>query len=657
MNTGERQEGDKAVSGFREKESFGRYFQIKLFLSFAATCGIMLWLAFEIFYGEASKMILHQSGVDTGYQLDQTEAFVDNLHSEAMHMLQLLMLDLEEEQFLNQEITDETKRVRAAQGLFDKMKAIPNNYTYVDSVFYFTKDGMVMGVSSGCQRYVVNGTDPVEYQGASMFEREVYQAVLNDKAQYSWSGGLKRSDFHFYSVEEDTHYLTFMAKINVRYGDPVVMVLNIREDYLSALYEGTDPGSVHERYIVDADGMVVSSPNKNRIGQKAEPEETDAERKENGSPSGLQRNGQQIYTMDRAKGEVQVVSKQLDAAGWSIVNETPVSWLNRDVDALKRYRVIILTVSLLAALLLSRFWIQRITEPLMKLNREMHEMEKGRLGGCLDDQTVKELGVVGRQFNRMSRGIVTLIKENRKVEEEKRFYEIETLRQQINPHFIYNTLNTIRWMAVLSKNENITACVEAFGKLLKPIFRKDQAEYTLNGEIDYIREYITIMNYRYGNRLKFEIHCPKEYQEEKIPRLVLQPILENSILHGMRGDGRPLILRVEVEGTEGMLTIRVSDDGVGLSEETLSLLRKGIDTPDHVTEEEKEKLGRQGIGVSNVSRRIRLLYGERYGLSIESEENTGTWVTIRIPRSREKVPSAEAFGPHMADGADEEQTM
>ncbi len=598
--------------------SFSRRFRLKLFLSFVLTCSVMLGAAFEIFYREASNLLLEQSGNDTGYQLEQTEAYIENLESETMRILQMLMLDYGQSRFLNGLSGDETDKVMAARTLFEQIRNVLDNYTYVDTVFYYGYDGTVLGSGNNFQRYVQNGNSEGEFPCSWLYSAPVYQELLSGEKQYSWIGGMGKNNFCFYQDAEAGNYLTFLARLNVQFRQPVVIAINIKENYLSELYDGQED-TYHTRYITDRNGMIISSGDSSVIGNQSGYGEDQ-----------LQSLVDSVIRTTLDGEEIQTVLRSVEATDWIIIDEVPVSWLMKDVDALKRYQLVILIVSLLAAAGLSQFWIFHITAPLMRLTGKMKEMEEGRLGGMLEEKTVRELGVVGRQFNRMSEGIVSLIDKNRHMEEEKRYLEIETLRQQINPHFIYNTLNTIKWMAVLSKNDNITVCVEAFGNLLRPIFRHGQEECTLGEELRYVTDYVTIMNFRYGNQLKLAVYSRKEDEAYKVPRLILQPFLENSILHGMKGEGTVLQITVEVRIKDDM-EISIKDNGRGMSEENLKILQKNMEDGMEIRTEEKEKIGKTGIGVSNVCRRIRLIYGSDYGVQIRSREGVGTEVLIRMP--------------------------
>lgn len=602
---------------------FGRRLQIKLFLSFLLSGAVILTVAFAIFYHEASRMLLSQSSRDTNRQLEQIENFLKNMEEGTLHVAQSLLLDYEGGKLFDRAYKDDGERIMATRGLINRLREVLDNYAYIDSVYYYGYDGVVLGVGQNYQRYVLNGMEDESFPGKWFYDSVYYSELLQARGSVNWVGGLDSENFGFYRGGGDEKYFSLLYRIGIPYSHPIVMVINLKESYFSKFYMEEEIEDYHCRYVVDKNGKIISSLEKERIGTMCA---YDIE--------SVLKEGVKLAEIEDGSGQMQVVFDSLPGMNWTIVDEISVDWLKRDVDALRKYLYYIVFISLIIAFGVSRFWIKRITAPLMKLTEKMRKMEEGQLGEKLDLAVVKELGVVGRQFNSMSENIVILIDKNRRIEEEKRHYEMETLWQQINPHFIYNTLNTIRWMSVLAKANNITACVEAFGNLLRPIFRHRQdEEYRLEEELSYIDDYVKIMNYRYGNLIKLEVICPKNCMDYGVPRLILQPILENSILHGMRGAGIPLHLSVNAMPGENLL-LKIWDDGRGIEEENLKILRKGLENSEDMSVEEKEKIGKAGIGMSNVCKRIRLLYGDCYGVRIESTPNQGTGVDILLPAKR-----------------------
>lgn len=215
----------------------------------------------------------------------------------------------------------------------------------------------------------------------------------------------------------------------------------------------------------------------------------------------------------------------------------------------------------------------------------------------------------------------------------KRQAQYLALQNQINPHFLYNTLESIRGEALIAGLDSVADMTEALAKFFRYTITNVENLVTVQEELDNCETYFLIQKYRFGNRLRLHIHYDTEDWEDimncKIPKLTLQPILENSIIHGTElkiGTGN---LRIQFERTEERLLIRISDDGVGMDEETLARLNRKLGRDGNVLIHGEERKG--GIALGNVNSRIHLIFGEEYGLHVYSVPQKGTDVEITIP--------------------------
>jgi two-component system, sensor histidine kinase YesM len=260
--------------------------------------------------------------------------------------------------------------------------------------------------------------------------------------------------------------------------------------------------------------------------------------------------------------------------------------------------------------------------PLSRLTGIIRKIGRGNLGLTLDQTSKNELGVLVDQFNQMSTSIKDLFHKNELVQTEKRNMEMEALRSQINPHFIYNTLNTIKWMAVINKADNIVDSVTTLSDFLEPIFKKHDILCTLEEEISYIKNYVKIMNYRFADGFKLYVDIPESLLKCRMIRFILQPIVENALVHGLMDKVTGKVgITAFMKGLDLLICIR--DDGNGMEEQKLNAIRAtigDISPSDQV-----------GIGLSNVDRRVKLHFGEVYGLLINSSLGSGTEVVLRMP--------------------------
>ena len=235
-----------------------------------------------------------------------------------------------------------------------------------------------------------------------------------------------------------------------------------------------------------------------------------------------------------------------------------------------------------------------------------------------------EIGTLIDTYNFMSNEINNLLEDQAKTAEELRISEFKALQSQINPHFLYNSLDMINWLSQTGKQEEVTSAVQSLAKFYKLTLSKRNASATIGMELEHVMLYCKLQNMRYENRIDFLIDVPEELMDYEIPKLTLQPIVENSILHGI----------MEKESKRGYITITgwreqediilvISDDGVGMEEDEVEGILKG---------ELKKNTG-SNIGVDNTNSRLKLLYGEQYGLTYHSTPGMGTEVEICLPAS------------------------
>ncbi len=280
---------------------------------------------------------------------------------------------------------------------------------------------------------------------------------------------------------------------------------------------------------------------------------------------------------------------------------------------------------------LMQHWLERvITRPVEALQKRIETVGSGSFG---PDRTVEwnnELGDIGRGINQLAENVDSLMA--RRVEDERRKQELEyrMLQNEVNPHFIYNTLNSIRWMATIQHAPGIAEMVTAFARLTKSISKGTQKLVPLQEELALLNDYFTIQQYRYGGDLEIEV---SRIEDERlcrdclIPRFTLQPLVENAIFHGLepKGGHGSVLLDISTDPDTGDVLLRLTDDGIGMPPEQVAHL---LDAP--AGEKEKAEKFRH-VGLWNVNRRIQYSFGEAYGLTIESEEDMGTEVTIRLP--------------------------
>ena len=391
-----------------------------------------------------------------------------------------------------------------------------------------------------------------------------------------------------------------------------VVFIDLNYSAISELCDQNSIGSKGYVFLLDQDGNVVYHPQQQQLYNELQTENidlvmnTDKETLMDGSGDNAR-----IYTISRS-----------EKTGWTVVGCTNVAELLKDSKKARSIYVLVAAILVVVALVLSNFIARNITRPLQQLRDSMARVQEGDFGAAEVEVTSRnEVGSLTRSFNVMTSRIQELMKQNIYEQQQKRKSELKALQSQINPHFLYNTLDSIIWMAEGKKNEEVVVMTASLARLLRQSISNEEEQVSIGQEVEYARSYLTIQKMRYKDKLEFQIQVDAQIMRVPIIKLVLQPLIENAIYHGLKykeGKGL-LIVRGYREGENAVLQIK--DNGAGMDEQTLS----------HIFEKHKVNYRSNGVGVYNVQKRLQLYYGMDYGITYSSKQGEGTTASIVIP--------------------------
>ncbi|MFC5449985.1 cache domain-containing sensor histidine kinase [Paenibacillus aestuarii] len=310
----------------------------------------------------------------------------------------------------------------------------------------------------------------------------------------------------------------------------------------------------------------------------------------------------------------------MERMGWKIIYMTPNDQLTAQVKEIYAFIMEVSLAGLALFLIVSFFLVRSIVRPIKSLIYQMNKMKSGSFQVALDLSGPLEIYSLGKTFQSMTVRIQELMIERQEQEKLKNRAEIDALQSQINPHFLVNTLNAIKIMAMLVKATNLYEMTDSLIKLLSSTFHRDGSYIQVTDEIQNLEKYIYIMKVRYGDRFKVEYDFDELVKDAFILKLLLQPIVENAIIHGFYGKSSMGIVKISGKRNRDQLIITIVDNGRGMEQRTIEALKN-----------EKNVESLCGIGIANVNDRIRLNYGELYGLSMKSELGVGTEVIVTLP--------------------------
>ena len=413
---------------------------------------------------------------------------------------------------------------------------------------------------------------------------------------------------------------------NGPYTDQGVLLIDIRYNSLERLFDGVNLGNGGYAYLISSDGEIIYHPKAQLIDSGIV--------KENNQESAGLKDGNYEEVFD---GEKRIVSvKTVGYTGWKIVGVTPLDGMSLNNIKTKLLMVFIIAFVLFILSIINSYISTRITDPIKELEKAVNEIEQGNLEVEVRSAGSYEIQHLGTSIQSMARRIRKLMNDIVAEHESKRRSEFDTLQSQINPHFLYNTLDIIVWMIENEKQSEAVKVVTALARFFRISLSKGKSIIPVKDELEHVRNYLMIQHMRYKNKFTYDIEADEDVLELASLKLMLQPLVENAIYHGMEfmdGDGEIL---VRAWRREDDLYMSVSDNGLGMTQEQVERL---FQAADHTTS------GRgSGIGVKNVNERIKLYFGTGYGLEILSEPDEGTTVTAHLPAiPYQEVKKEEAY--------------
>lgn len=395
-----------------------------------------------------------------------------------------------------------------------------------------------------------------------------------------------------------------------------VFFIDLNYSAISELCNQSMVGNQGYAFILDAEGNIVYHPQQQQLYNELQTENislimgTDKDTILSGKGS-----AEKLYSISRS-----------EKTGWTVVDCVRVEELLRKSNKAQSLYVLVAMGLMIVALFFSRFISRSITQPIQQLCDSMARVQEGDFSVSdvvVDSQN--EIGSLTKSFNVMTHRIQDLMEQNIREQEAKRKSELKALQSQINPHFLYNTLDSIIWMAEGKKNEEVVLMTASLARLLRQSISNEDEVVSIGQEVEYARGYLTIQKMRYKDKMEFQIDVDPSILHIPLIKLVLQPVIENAIYHGLKYKESKGLLMVKGFRKNGNAVLQVIDNGVGMDQETL----------DHIYEKHKVNYQSNGVGVYNVQKRLQLYYGSEYGITYESEKGAGTTATITIPGNQE----------------------
>jgi two-component system, sensor histidine kinase YesM len=463
------------------------------------------------------------------------------------------------------------------------------------------------------QGHVYGSTVRIESNAAMAAKSELIANVAKTNGLNVWFPVERRN----YLVTDPTAAVLTLGKkiVNINTGQMLgILLLNVRESELSTVYRNMDSLPLGSYFIADHAGTVVSS---------SEPGEILKPIRDQGL-SDWSRSVEHATDIRQIDGERQLVAGNAfpvtPALGWKLISVIPLRELTADLDQITLIIVMIGSLCCLFALAGAGLLSKLIASPIIRLAKGMKGFHEGNLDLRVEVHSTDEIGLFASSFHTMTQRIKELVANITLEQKKKREYELALIQSQIKPHFLYNTLDVIYALSEMGRSKDVSRTTKALADFYRVALSQGREQITVEEELRSVKDYLAIQHIRYSDVFTYTFEVDNDILSSEILKLTIQPIVENAIYHGLKEKGEMGRLTIRGFRSEQSIVLEVADDGVGMSEEKLQKLRKAGAGEVAV-----------GFGLHNVDDRIKLYFGEDYGMAIQSEQGIGTTVTIRLP--------------------------
>lgn len=468
----------------------------------------------------------------------------------------------------------------------------------VNSITFLSKDGRE-----------VKYKEPF-YKGKSSIRNNLlYKQCIENKDKVVYL-----NDFRLESINTVEFLFGISPSINYSNTSTDLICFEMKNDVLKSICSKFSSTQIGEMIIADSNGKIIIAPYKELIGENV---------KDIDYINLAIENKLDYYKYKSKDGIKYITQYSANELDWKIINIIDYNNLTNDTSNAMNTLLLIFFIIILLYLIYCKIFFTEIINPIKSLMKKMDNVQNGKLDEINNiESNIYEIKELNINYNKMINNIKELMIERDLKEKERSKQEMKVLQAQINPHFIYNTLNVIKLMATISKVDNIRSVTDSFMKLLALTFKSNSSFITIREELQYITSYSEIMRVRFGDNFNLIMDFDKSLKDLYIIKLVLQPIVENSIVHGLNEleGSKDIIIKGYLK--EDKLIIEVIDNGVGMYEEDIIKIFESHN---------KSKTSLNGIGIKNTEKRIKLNCGDEYGIKIDSEKYKFTRVTLILP--------------------------
>lgn len=537
-----------------------------------------------------------QNKIDELVQINlmQTAKSLDSTLSSYRDLVFQLFTDADVFMLVNRIIHDDPDKAMLLYDLQDKLIHYAYTKQGIRSISVLMPTGQV--ISFDKESEALNGLWPT---GEEALQLELYKQAMTRENE-----SVITSPEAVQSIHNNESYVFHIARkiTNLQPGNTNgvgVLVITLYESVLNHATSLTPPNIRSYNVLVDGSGAVVSALDKSMIGK----------------------------TVEQIPMKAPILNSYKEKVnGWSIVNLTEQIDLFEEMYKMQRLGWIAGLLAILLSSVMIYYFSDRLTDSIRKVVKAMQSAQRGRLNVQVEEVSKDEISIIATNFNKMMANVNRLMGETTQANRKQKEAEIRALEAQINPHFLYNTLDSINWMAIEKDEHDISRMLKSLAQILRYSINASTATVTVRDELEWLHQYVFLQKHRFDDAFECEIECEPELLDVGMHKLLLQPFIENSIVHAFSGvtSGGKLGISLYRENKDFFI-IRIEDNGKGMSADNSLLLVNG---EYHAS---SERISGSGLGIRNTFDRLLIYYGGRASWGIQSELSRGTVVTLQLP--------------------------
>ncbi|MBM7572968.1 sensor histidine kinase [Aquibacillus albus] len=559
-------------------------------------------------YYTAKNQVLEKINIAQLEYTDQISSELDSISRDAVDFTNYLFLLSSVQQFLNP-ITQEDSISRRKQINEIVSSLLINQRDFQSLVLYSFRDDV--------PPLAINQTGVTSTMSFNEFKETYhFQEALKREVKPSWT--LLTGDVNLFEGDSKTKIiLTRFIKNSYTLKDLGIIVIGINVEELRNKYT-TGLSNKAQLFILNNTNTVVTSTDEQWIGKGV-----------NDIPYFKDLNDKISLTNDEM-----MLARSSTENGWDVLLLQPRKEILTELNTIKVWTLVVTALCFFAGVWFSWYVSLVITKPLKKLTKSMYLLQMGDFNQQVAFRGKDEIGKLGKGYDLMVQQIKKLIDDVYRSKLSQKEAELKSLQAQIHPHFLYNTLDTIFWKAQKKNDMEIAEMIYSLSQFFRLSLSDGKEFVTVGNELSLVENYLTIQKNRFSTKFTFEINALDSVKELLIPKLLIQPLVENALIHGLDSIDDNGFIYIHVHKEENDLLIEVMDNGIGIDKNKLKSLNDYLQSTEFKEPIVAERQGRPGYALINIIERLKIKYGSKSKMTIESKKGVGTKVTIRIPLSK-----------------------